>query len=84
MCVSRMNGEIVDILEATHHIPKSKVLEHLGELDTAREIVVYCKAGGRSADVVKLLREHGYTRVRNMLGGINAWAQRIDPTLPIY
>ncbi|MCI0353221.1 MAG: molybdopterin-synthase adenylyltransferase MoeB, partial [Acidobacteriales bacterium] len=45
--------EISDIDEATHHIPKNKVLERLGELDTAREIVVYCKTGQRSADITK-------------------------------
>jgi adenylyltransferase/sulfurtransferase len=76
--------EISDIDEATHHIPKGRILEHLGELDTAREIVVYCKTGARSADVTKLLREHGYSRVKNMAGGINAWAQKIDTELPVY
>ena len=76
--------EISDIKAATHHIPKGQVLEHLGELDTAREIVVYCKTGGRSADVVHLLRQHGYSRLKNMAGGINAWAREIDPELPTY
>ena len=76
--------EISDINVATHHIPKGNILEHLGELDTAREIVVYCKTGGRSADVVRTLQEHGYTRVKNMIGGINAWARNVDPSLPIY
>ena len=76
--------EISDIAQATHHIPKGQILEHLGELDTAREIIVYCKTGGRSADVVATLRQHGYTRVKNMAGGINAWAKQIDPRLPTY
>ncbi len=76
--------EIVDITSATHHIPKGQILEHLGELDTAHEIVVYCKTGGRSADVVKTLREHGYSRVTNMAGGINAWATKVDTSLPTY
>jgi molybdopterin/thiamine biosynthesis adenylyltransferase/rhodanese-related sulfurtransferase len=76
--------EIVDIADATHHIPKGQILEHLGELDTARDIVVYCKSGGRSADVVHTLLEHGYTRVKNMVGGINAWAKQVDPSLPTY
>ena len=76
--------QISDIGVATHHIPKSQILEHLGELDTAREIVVYCKTGGRSADVTKLLTEHGYSRVKNMSGGINRWARVIDTTLPVY
>jgi len=76
--------EISDIEGATHHIPKNQILEHLGELDTAREIVVYCKTGGRSATVTQTLREHGYTRVKNMVGGINAWAQKVDTELPMY
>lgn len=76
--------EISDISAATHHIPKGQVLEHLGELDTAREIVVYCKSGARSADVVYTLKKMGYTRLKNMTGGINAWARVIDPKLPTY
>jgi molybdopterin/thiamine biosynthesis adenylyltransferase/rhodanese-related sulfurtransferase len=76
--------EISDIAPATHHIPKGQILEHLGELDTAREIVVYCKTGGRSADVIQTLKQHGYTRLKNMVGGINAWAKQIDPGLPTY
>jgi len=76
--------EISDIQGATHHIPKGQVLEHLGELDTAREIVVYCKSGARSADVVYSLKEMGYSRLKNMTGGINAWARTVDPTLPTY
>jgi adenylyltransferase/sulfurtransferase len=76
--------EIVDISAATHHIPKGQILEHLGELDTAREIIVYCKTGGRSADVTATLREHGYSKAKNMMGGITAWAKQIDPSLPTY
>lgn len=76
--------EISDIEAATHHIPKGRILEHLGALDTTREIVVYCKTGGRSADVTRLLREHGFTKARNMLGGINAWAKQVDQSLPTY
>lgn len=76
--------EIADIGAATHHIPKGQVIEHLGEIDTAREVIVYCKSGGRSADVTQLFREHGYVKAKNMLGGINAWASQIEPDLPIY
>ena len=76
--------EISDISAATLHIPKGEVIEHLGEIDTAREVIVYCKVGGRSADVTRLLREHGFGKARNMLGGINAWASQIEPELPVY
>jgi adenylyltransferase/sulfurtransferase len=76
--------EISDISRATHHIPKGQILEHLGELDTAREIVVYCQMGGRSAAVTRVLHEHGFSKARNMLGGINAWARQVDPEVPVY
>jgi molybdopterin/thiamine biosynthesis adenylyltransferase/rhodanese-related sulfurtransferase len=76
--------QISDIGAATHHIPKGQIIEHLGELNTAREVIVYCRTGGRSADVTQLLREHGYEKAKNMLGGINAWASQIDPALPVY
>ena len=65
-------------------IPKNEILSHLGELDTAREIIVYCKVGGRSADVIQELQKHGYRKLVNLSGGINKWARDIDPSLPIY
>ena len=76
--------EISDISKATHHIPQGQIVERLGELDTAREIIVYCKTGGRSAEVTQMLQEHGYRKAKNMLGGVNAWASHIEPELPIY
>lgn len=48
------------------------------------EIVVYCRSGRRSADAVKLLREHGYLNTWNLQGGINGWADEIDSSLPKY
>lgn len=65
-------------------IPKNEILAHLGELDTAREIVVYCKTGGRSADVIAQLQQHGYRKLLNLSGGINQWARDVDPDLPEY
>ena len=76
--------QISDIAQATHHIPQPQVLERLGELDTTRDIVVYCRTGVRSAGVTLLLREHGFERARNMQGGINAWAREVDRSLPEY
>jgi molybdopterin/thiamine biosynthesis adenylyltransferase/rhodanese-related sulfurtransferase len=65
-------------------IPKGQILEHLGELDTAREMVVQCKTGGRSADVILELQRHGYKKLFNLEGGINRWAQEVDMSLPVY
>ena len=65
-------------------IPKGKVLERLGELDTAQEIIVQCRTGGRSAEIVQLLQDHGFTKLHNLDGGINRWAREIEPEMPTY
>jgi molybdopterin/thiamine biosynthesis adenylyltransferase/rhodanese-related sulfurtransferase len=65
-------------------IPKDQVLERMGELDTAQEIVVHCRSGGRSAQVVRLLQEHGFTKLHNLDGGINRWAEEVEPEIPFY
>ena len=65
-------------------IPKGEVLARMGELDTAAEIVVYCRSGARSAQVIELLHQHGFTKLWNLAGGINRWAQEIEPALPVY
>jgi adenylyltransferase/sulfurtransferase len=65
-------------------IPKGQVLDRMNELDTASEIVVQCRTGARSADVVGMLQEHGFTKLHNLDGGINQWAREVDKSLPIY
>lgn len=65
-------------------IPRGELPERLTDLTRAREIVVYCRTGSRSSQATRLLLDLGFTHVRNLKGGINAWAQRIDPSLPVY
>ena len=66
-------------------IPLGELASRLGELPNSdRDIVVHCKSGVRSAKAVRLLRERGFERVRNLKGGILAWIDRVDPTLPKY
>jgi sulfur-carrier protein adenylyltransferase/sulfurtransferase len=65
-------------------IPMGEVADRVGELDPAREIIVYCRSGARSGDVVHYLRERGYARARNLRGGILAWGAEIDPSFPRY
>ena len=67
-----------------HLIPLGDLPQRLGELDRDRGIVAHCKSGARSAKAVKLLRDAGFTRVRNLSGGILAWAERVDKTMPKY
>jgi len=65
-------------------IPLRDLPWRIDELDASREIVVHCKMGGRSAKAVDFLKQAGFTKVRNLAGGIDAWAERIDPTMPKY
>src|SRR6266508_1424358 len=65
-------------------IPLGTLPQNLNRLSTADEIVVHCKMGGRSAKAVQFLRDAGFRKVRNLAGGIDRWAQQIDPRMPRY
>jgi adenylyltransferase/sulfurtransferase len=65
-------------------IPLGSLTQSLNRLSTADEIVVHCRTGGRSAKAVEILRGAGFRKVWNLAGGINQWAERIDPTMAKY
>jgi adenylyltransferase/sulfurtransferase len=65
-------------------IPLGELPRRAHELDSARDIVAYCHVGVRSAGAVVFLRRAGFGKVRNLAGGIRAWADRIDRTMPRY
>lgn len=65
-------------------MPMNTIPSRLQDLDPDEDIIVYCKVGGRSAMVVEYLRRNGFERARNLQGGIYAWSDKIDPTLPKY
>ncbi|MCU0491782.1 MAG: molybdopterin-synthase adenylyltransferase MoeB [Chloroflexaceae bacterium] len=65
-------------------IPVDQLAEHLGELDSAREIVVYCRSGVRSGKAVDLLQRMGFRKVQNMVGGTLRWSDEVDPEMPKY
>jgi molybdopterin/thiamine biosynthesis adenylyltransferase/rhodanese-related sulfurtransferase len=67
-----------------HLIPLGDLPKRVNELDSSREIVAHCKMGGRSAKAVDFLRQAGFTKVKNLTGGINAWAEKVDPRMPKY
>ena len=64
-------------------IPIQVLTQRWQELDTAAEIVVYCHTGVRSAHATAFLRSHGLA-ARNLVGGIDAWSRRVDPSVPRY
>ena len=71
-------------LEGSELIPLGQFAARLSELDSAEEIVLYCKAGTRSTRALEILASAGFEKVKNLKGGINAWAMEVDESLPIY
>ncbi|GAB4486113.1 MAG: molybdopterin-synthase adenylyltransferase MoeB [Anaerolineales bacterium] len=74
----------ISALPGALNIPLGTLAARLSELDSAREMVVLCKSGTRSARALELLVSAGFKRVKNLKGGINAWAREVDQNLPIY
>ena len=66
------------------HIPMGEVLERVHELNPADEIVVVCRSGGRSAQITRLLQTMGFGKVKNLVGGVNGYAQEVDPSISVY
>ena len=73
--ISNLNGYL---------LPLGDLPQRVHELDTSREIVAHCRSGVRSAKAVDFLRQAGFKKVHNLQGGILAWADKIDPTMPKY
>ncbi|HZE69798.1 MAG TPA: rhodanese-like domain-containing protein [Pyrinomonadaceae bacterium] len=92
------NGEdiqIVDVREPAEvaigtipnsiHIPLAQVLNRMSEIDPTRDTVVHCKMGGRSARAIEALKRSGFTgKLTNLKGGIIAWSNEVDPSVPKY
>jgi sulfur-carrier protein adenylyltransferase/sulfurtransferase len=74
----------ISALPNAQNIPLGQLAARLSELDTAEEMVVFCKGGTRSARALELLASAGFKKVKNLKGGINAWAKEVDTNLPVY
>ena len=71
-------------IEGSHLIPLDQLLNRLNELDSARDIVAHCRTGARSAKAIEMLQEAGFRKLRNLKGGVLAWADEVDPTMAKY
>ena len=89
------NIQIIDVREDNEvaiaripgsvHIPLGQVLNRMAEIDPDRETVVHCKMGGRSARAIDALKRAGFKgKLVNLKGGIIAWSNEVDPTVPKY
>jgi len=65
-------------------IPLGEIAERLDELEREQPIIVHCHSGKRSAQAARLLQQHGFAKVYNLEGGIDAWSEQIDPSVPQY
>ena len=74
----------ISALPDAQNIPLGQLAARLSELDSADEMVIFCKSGSRSARGLELLASAGFKKVKNLKGGINAWAREIDHKLPVY
>jgi len=75
--------QISDLPHAVN-IPLDELSHGLGQLDSDKDMVVFCRTGGRSALAQSMLMKAGFTRVLNLRGGINAWAREVDPNVWQY
>ena len=71
-------------IEGAIHIPMNDIPNKLNTIDKNKEIIVQCKSGKRSAKVCQFLLNNNYENVKNLKGGIIAWANEIDPTIMVY
>lgn len=65
-------------------IPLAEVLDKKDTIKSDKEVVVHCRSGSRSANAIMLLQDFGYKNIYNLKGGILAYSQEIDPSLPQY
>src|SRR5713101_6604365 len=71
-------------IEGAKLIPLSQLPDRLGDLDGHQEIVTHCHHGARSLKALEILKAAGFSKVRSLRGGIDAWAVNVDPSLPRY
>ena len=72
------------VLNDQKHIPLNALPERYQELNPDVPVVVYCRSGMRSLQAAAFLMSKGFKDVKNLTGGILAWAQKIDPNMPTY
>ncbi|MFN2515945.1 MAG: rhodanese-like domain-containing protein [Pyrinomonadaceae bacterium] len=83
--VREQNEVAVAKLPNSVHIPLAQVVNRMSEIDPERETVVHCKMGGRSAKAIEALKRSGFAgNLLNLKGGITAWSNEIDPSVPKY
>ena len=85
--------QIIDVRERNEYeycniggdpMPMGEIMRNLDRIAKEKDVIVHCKSGGRSGSIVNALMARGFTNVINLRGGIIAWSQEIDPSIPKY
>ena len=90
----KQDFQLIDVLEPFENdlctlngvlIPMAEILARLDEINTDKKVIIHCRSGMRSANVISYLEQnHGYSNLFNLTGGILAWSAEIDPSMPSY
>ena len=81
--VAGLVSDVVQFIRVGLQVEQDGRQLRMGELDQTRKYIVHCKLGGRSAQAVELMRHAGLNAI-NVAGGITAWAQQVDTSMPTY
>ena len=86
--------QLVDVREAWEYqtariggstsMPMAEVAARIAELDPKTDLVVICHHGGRSMQIAVFLERHGFSKVHNLTGGVDAWARTVELSMPVY
>ena len=85
--------QVIDVRESNEYeycnigaelIPMGEVMMNLDKISKDKEVIIHCKSGGRSGAIVNALMSRGYSNVVNLKGGILAWSEQIDSSIPRY
>ena len=72
-------------IEGAKLIPLGEIMRRMDEIDETKETIVHCKMGGRSARAIEAMQHAGFKgELKNLTGGITAWSDEVDPTVPKY
>ncbi|HEY7680471.1 MAG TPA: rhodanese-like domain-containing protein, partial [Terriglobia bacterium] len=72
------------VIPGARLIPLGQIPARVNELNSADEIIAHCKSGKRSGQAVEFLKSAGFRKVKNLRGGILAWSDQVDPSVPKY
>ena len=90
----KQDFQLIDVREVREHdfcnlggelIPMGQIFENVDKIDKEKKVVIYCRSGNRSANVIRALEQHfNFTNLYNLKGGILDWSDEIDPSVPKY